>query len=456
MTAFSIRFPRSVVRLAFAVLLAGATIVHADLVDLKDPFNLLQQTRLAGDFLGYRPKAETNGVVLSAESVSDMLGNVAGGTGTGGAYAGVLNLGLSADLEKAAGWEGASFRSTWLWFYGNDLSSRYIGNAMTVSGIYGEPTFRCYELWLQQNALHDAVSLRAGLLGLDAEFGLSDTAGLFVNSTFGIPAGITMNLPNGGPTFPAATPGIRLALQPASWLIVRSAIAQGNPFTQDQNPNGFNWNFGPSTGLLSLNEADASWCRDASTKGLPGGFKAGFWIQTGSGMPDQVEFGSPTVASFSSGFYGILDQQIYRAPVAKSSPGNGKDALPGGKEPVPQDGSCKGLSAFARIGFSPQSWSPCSLYSDGGLVYTGLIPGRDEDKLGAAFAYAEMGSLCSSQTAAGGCPGCGYEGVAEFSYSIRVAPAIALQPDLQYILHPGGTQQNANALVVGLRAVVDF
>jgi porin len=42
------------------------------------------------------------------------------------------------------------------------------------------------------------------------------------------------------------------------------------------------------------------------------------------------------------------------------------------------------------------------------------------------------------------------------TYSIRLAPAIMLQPDLQYVLHPGGTQQYGNALVVGVRAVVDF
>jgi porin len=46
--------------------------------------------------------------------------------------------------------------------------------------------------------------------------------------------------------------------------------------------------------------------------------------------------------------------------------------------------------------------------------------------------------------------------VAELTYSMRLAPAIAIQPDLQYIMHPGGTQQNGNALVVGMRAVVDF
>jgi porin len=444
--------------LLLCLFLLGASILRADLVDLQNPFNLLNQAPLAGDLFGYRSKAETNGVKLSAQSVSDVLGNVSGGIGSGGAYAGVLNLGLSADLEKVAGWEGASFKSTWLWLYGNDLSSRYIGNAMTASGIYGEPTFRCYELWLQQNALGDALSLRAGLLGLDTEFGASDLAAFFVNSTFGIPAGITMNLPNGGPTYPMATPGVRLALQPVSWLTLRSAIAQGNPFTQDQNRTGFNWNFGPSAGLLSLNEADVSWCGGESAKRLPGTAKAGFWIQTGSGVPAQVEFGSPTVASYSSGFYGMIDQQIYRAPVAKSSasPSLEKNPVPAGKETVSEGSATKGLSAFARAVFSPQSWSPCSFYSDGGLVYTGLIPGRDQDKLGAAFAYAGMGSLCCSQTADSGCSGCGYECVAEFSYSIQLAPAIALQPDLQYILHPGGTQQYANALVVGIRAVVDF
>ena len=55
-----------------------------------------------------------------------------------------------------------------------------------------------------------------------------------------------------------------------------------------------------------------------------------------------------------------------------------------------------------------------------------------------------------------GIPGASFEAVAELTYSIRVAPAIALQPDLQYILHPGGAQQYGNALVVGVRAVVNF
>lgn len=441
--------------LILAFLLAGASpFLHADPAAFRNPFNLLDQGPLLGDCYGCRPMAETNGVVLSVESISDMLGNTTGGISRGGDYSGALNLGLAADLGKSAGLEGTSFKTTWLWLYGNDVSSSHVGNAMTVSSIYGLPAFRCYELWLQQNLFKDAVSLRAGLLGLDTEFAVSDTASFFVNSTFGIPAGITMNLPNGGPTYPEATPAVRLALQPASWLVLRSALAQGNSFPQDENLHNFNWDFGPSAGLLSLNEAAASWNQDPSSKDLPGTVKAGFWIQTGNASPGEIQFGSPTLASYSDGFYGIVDQHLYTPRGDASASGKAVTA-PDGKQAA-DSASVKGLSAFGRVCFSPQSWSPCSLYTDGGLAYTGLIPGRDQDKLGMAFAYAGMGGQCASATAASGCPGASFEAVAELTYSIRVAPAIALQPDFQYILQPGGGRQYGNALVVGMRAVVDF
>ena len=91
-----------------------------------------------------------------------------------------------------------------------------------------------------------------------------------------------------------------------------------------------------------------------------------------------------------------------------------------------------------------------------GLTYTGLIPTRDADKLGIAFGFAQMGCQCKQSYQDNGAPGCGYESVAELTYSMRLAPAIAIQPDLQYIMHPGGTQQIGNALVIGMRAVVDF
>ena len=432
------------------------TSLHADITGLIDPVNILQQAPLGGDFYGMRSAAAEHGVGLTVQSVSDMLGNVSGGMSKGGAYAGLVDIGVIADLGKAVGWEGASFKSTWLWLYGNNLSSRNVGNAMTVSGIYGAPTFRCYELWMQQNLLSDAISLRAGLLGLDSEFGIYGSDSIFLNTTFGVSSGVTMNLPNGGPTYPEAAPGVRLALQTTSWLTLRGALTQGNPFGQEQNLYGFNWNFGPAGGLLSMNEAEFSWCKDPSSEGLKGYLKTGFWIETGSGAPGQLQFGSPTTTTYSTGFYTGFDQQLFKVRDSGGTKGAGKNSISSDKQASGGGGDVKGLSAFVQASFSPQSWSPCSFYADTGFIYTGLIPGRDADKAGIAFVYAQMGELCSSTASRSGCPGSGYEALTELTYSIRVAPAIAIQPDLQYIIHPGGTQQYGNALVVGVRAVIDF
>ena len=442
--------------------LSGHGALRSDPVtSTPNPYNLLTQPRLMGDCGGCRFAAEDHGVVLSAQSTSDLFGNTAGGAATGTTYSGLMNLGLAIDLQKAVGWEGASFKNTWLWLYGSDVSQQYVGNTLTVSGIAGNPAFRCYELWFQQNLFHDAISLRAGLLGLDTEFLASDTASLFVNSTFGPPALFTLNIPNGGPTYPLATPGVRLALQPTSWLTLRSALSQANPFTQTQNARGFDWNFGPAGGLLSLNEVTATWNKEPTGNRLPGTAKAGFWLQTGqdpetapgSSLDDAFAFGSPEARHFSSGYYAFIDQQLYAVP---NKPMSGA-ALSDGKTAAP---SCtcpsKGLSGFARLGFSPQQASQVGFYSDGGLVYTGLIPTRDLDKLGVAFGYAQMGSQYAAMGSSQGNPGVGYEAVAELSYAMQLTPAVSIQPDLQYILHPGGTQQYGNALVIGVRAVVNF
>jgi porin len=448
---------------AFGFWTVFPVVLDADPLSLPDPINVLNQPRLAGEFGGYRPAAESNGVVMNAQSISDLLGNTTGGMAEGTTYSGLLNLALSVDLQKAAGWEGASFKSSWLWLYGNNLSTRYIGNALTASSIAGYPAFRADELWFQQNFLHDAISLRGGLLALDTEFMISGTATLFVNSTFGAPALFSLDVPNGGPTYPMATPGVRLAFQPTSWLTLRSALTQANPFAQQVNRNGFDWNFGPYGGLLSLTEAEAAWnngnnaFQSPGSGGLPGTVKGGFWIQ------NSQESLSANVApgAYNTGLYGIIDQQLYAVPgnSTPATPSSGKNPVDDGKNPQPATPSCscgsKGLSSFVRIGFSPEKSSPVGFYGDAGLVYTGLIPTRDTDKLGLAFAYAKVDSPVVSSPGSSDYPGT-YEGVVELSYAIQLSQAISIQPDLQYVLHPGGTQQYGNALVVGARAVVNF
>ncbi|MEI6377819.1 MAG: carbohydrate porin, partial [bacterium] len=158
----------------------------------------------------------------------------------------------------------------------------------------------------------------------------------------------------------------------------------------------------------------------------------------------------------------IIDQELYR-PSDKISPGT----LAGSKASKNRDRNyvqtqgvspnatfIQGLSSFFRVGFSPQAEAPVSLYSDAGLVYTGLIPTRDKDRLGLAFGYAQVGSQQVQNASETGYRAT-YEAVGEISYALRFR-SFSIQPDIQYIIHPGGTHEYSNALVVGARVVVVF
>jgi porin len=46
--------------------------------------------------------------------------------------------------------------------------------------------------------------------------------------------------------------------------------------------------------------------------------------------------------------------------------------------------------------------------------------------------------------------------VIEFTYQARITPWLVVQPDLQYIINPGGTTDLNNALVIGGRASLTF
>ena len=49
-----------------------------------------------------------------------------------------------------------------------------------------------------------------------------------------------------------------------------------------------------------------------------------------------------------------------------------------------------------------------------------------------------------------------YENIFEVTYQANLAPWLSVQPDLQYIVHPGGSPRYGNALVLGVRTVITF
>ena len=108
------------------------------------------------------------------------------------------------------------------------------------------------------------------------------------------------------------------------------------------------------------------------------------------------------------------------------------------------------------MAFTKEDRNFLNFYFDAGLTYKGLIPTRDDDTIGLAFAYAQIGNTARDTLINEGSVGVGAEMVLELTYQAQITPWLVLQPDLQYIMNPGGTQDLNNALVIGGRAAITF
>lgn len=415
---------------------------------------IFEREQLLGEWLPTHPLLTDRGLSLFGGYTVEVWGNTSGGLDTGAVYTGLLDFGAELDLEKALGWQGASMSTTWLWLSGRDASEDLVGNLLTTSNIAGFNTLRMLELWFQQNLLEDAVSIRIGQLTADSEFLISDYAGLFINGTFGWPSLAYMNIPEGGPGYPMGALGTRVAFSPVDWFTFQSAVYQGNVFAQDVNRHGFRWRLDAQEGFTFFNEAQIRWNQREEETGLPGQFKAGAWFQSGQfadALADSTDSGN-------SGYYFVVDQMLYREtgePAAPSAAADGK-SVKNFKETVKVEKTDQGLGWFVRMGFAPCDRNFVDYYFDSGLTYKGLIPGRDDDSIGVGFGYAQLSNGAQNSVADEGFNPAGAEMVIEATYQCQVTPWFIVQPDIQYILNPGGSTSLSNAFVLGGRCSIVF
>ena len=126
--------------------------------------------------------------------------------------------------------------------------------------------------------------------------------------------------------------------------------------------------------------------------------------------------------------------------------------------------SDRGLSGFFRASVTPSDHRIIDLYIDGGL--------GDKGVLALGLAYVRISSRASQinqETHAMGeadRPPANFEALLELSYQAQITPWWFLQPDLQYVFHPGARLANPNdppgskaipdALVFGLRTGITF
>lgn len=405
-----------------------------------------------GDPAGIRAFLDAKGIDYSFTYIGDLLGNVSGGVKRGATYEGQLNGQLDIDLEKLGGLKGAALHANFYQIHGRGLTGNNTMDPFTTSSIEAYPTTRLYEAWYEQKLDDGKIFVRIGQLAADTEFFISQTATLFVNSSFAFPAILANDLPDGGPAYPLATPGARIKVTPTDNLTLFAAVFNGdpagpfipgvnNPLAQIRDFSGTN--FRVEDPPLLFTESQYVYDLGKDKKGLPGTVKIGYLHHFGQFAATGVSFtenlrGDDVV-------YAIIDQTIYREPGAAGQ---------------------QGAAMFLRASGAPSDRNLIDLYIDGGITYQGLIAGRPDDTIGISGAYARISPAVAFQDRISGAAPLvrDYQGLIEATYQYVVRPGFSLQPDFQYIFHPGAHDvadpidglSIRDAAVFGLRATVHY
>jgi porin len=446
------------------VLAMGAQVASAADDEWKDgvpPGSVATNLPNNGDPGGIRKWLSERGLTYSFIYTGDVLGNVSGGLRRGAVYQGRLEAQVRADLDKILGFKGLGFFANAFQIHGTGQIRRDLtGSFTTISNIGALPTTRLSELWLEQKLLNDTFSIRFGQLITDSDFFISDVSTFFMNS--GWPS-IAFNLPNGGPSFPFATPGIRLKYEPTKQITLLAAVYNGDPAgpgpDEPEIKNRHGVNFRLQDPPLLMGEAQYRYNQDKTDTGLAGTIRLGFWHHFGDfenrrfdaaglSLANPLSSGIPGRLRGSSAIYGIVDQQIYRQP------GGGPDT---------------GIMVFSRVAASSPDRNPAEFYLDGGIVFAGMLPQRPDDKLGATFIYTRLSrdaaALDRDTIFFTGMPQPirDYEMTVSLAYQAQIMPGWTVQPEFQYIIHPNGNVVDPdagtalkNAAVFALRSTIKY
>lgn len=334
----------------------------------------------------------------------EVFTNMRGGKSTNDAtrYLGLIDISLTADLAKMGFRPGGTFFMLAENSHGQGLTTDFVGDTQWLSNIDpGEPFTQVTEYWWERKLLDDKFTLRLGKQDPNAEFAVVDVAGDFVNSSFGYHRTMPMF------TWPNTPAGVMTLLEVAKPVVLKFGIYDGAARTGT-------WGFSGTGETYSLYECETHWSVDCER--LPGDAHIGMWYHSGEFAS---YLGEELQHSGNHGVYMSGEQMIW------NETGNKEES--------------QGLGIFFQYGWAPESVNDVARYFGTGLVYKGLIPGRDEDTTGLGLADAMFSRYLDRPP----------EQAVELFHKIHCSKYVALEPDLQYIANPSGLYRDA--FVFGLR-----
>lgn len=369
-----------------------------------------------------QPDKPPSPFTFTATYRADLLDAASGGLRRGAGYIDQVRLSVAYDGAEAGhdGWTAlASIEHS----NGTTFTADRIGGEQEVSSLEAAPeAFHVSGLWVQKEALGGRLGLKAGLVDINTTYDYQGTAALLINSSHGVGIEFAQSGLNGPSIDPTPALGLTGFYRPREGWTFQAAIFDGVAGNPDHPKRLVDFRF--DDGALFVAQAERRFGADAR-------FEAGAWAYT---------------AAFDT-----LDQTGITGPPRQSGGNVGVYALAEGRLTHESNSEDSGLSGWVRLGAANGRINPVTNYVGAGLVYTGLVPGRDKDQAGLAIAFARFGTPARLAALAAGDPIDGNETDLEATYRYTVNDWLNLQPDLQYVINPGGRTRVGNALVIGFR-----
>ena len=345
-------------------------------------------------------------------TTTDLWQNTSGGVKRGGVMINTADAIFDFD-GAAVGHDSWTANLHVLATDGHSLSA-LLGDLQTATNIEGDGATHLFEAWVRRQ-ITPTTAIKVGIIDLNADFDANETPGLFINSSHGVGPDLSGAGPNAAPVWPNGTAGIELQMTPTENSRFTAALFNGTPRDVDHPLALAAVTLHKDDGVMAIAQGD--W---TSAKGVH--WSAGFWHHTADFSPLDPSATKPV--SGQTGAYGLVEA------------------------PLPFLDRSSGWIRVARV---DDASSYVANYVGGGVTHDGLFASRPDDKIGLAFAYAGISDKARAASALDGLPLKSGELAFELTYAAQITPALALQPDLQYIIHPGGDSSLGDALAFGLR-----
>lgn len=402
---------------------------------------------LLGDWGGERTRLADKGIDFDFSYTNEAAHNFSGGDDRLTRSTGQIEAGVTMNLEKLWGLKGTTFSFIMTDRNGRSLDSdANLGTSQQTQEIYGRgQTVWLTKLVLEKSFDNDRFEVA---VGRDSEGGDFDLANCdFINLSFCGSQG-----PNLYGSYWMSWPG-SVWMARAKWNMTSTTYLKTGVYQQNPTYYDATWERHSGWTPMSPHGTDGvvlplefGWT--PTIDGYSGSYRVGVMYNTG-GMPDLTT----DVNGNNLGVTGATARQSgesYNAWVAFSQQVTGTNG---------QEGLTVGLRAVA----GDRKTSMLDRQITAQAEYANPFH-QAGSKVGIAFGATHTSSREAEYQEAYNAyhpddaspVGYSYEYVTEVYYSFKPLKSVTLQPDLQYIQHPGGSNANGNVFVAALRSVINF